>query len=81
MPIGIRAVKPPLGKREDAEALWANLSIIDCFASDHGNYFQYLFYRLHFYCLISSPAYIRRKEQRKSTTRLSRIRNHASIVA
>lgn len=25
-----------LGSREDMEALWENLDIIDCFATDHG---------------------------------------------
>lgn len=30
-------VRPMLGTREDMEALWENLDIIDCFATDHGN--------------------------------------------
>ena len=29
-------VKPPLVTRDDQEALWENISIIDCFATDHG---------------------------------------------
>ncbi|XP_055327168.1 CAD protein-like isoform X2 [Paramacrobiotus metropolitanus] len=29
------AVKPPLATREDQEALWTNLDVIDCFATDH----------------------------------------------
>lgn len=29
-------VRPMLGSREDMEALWENLDIIDCFATDHG---------------------------------------------
>jgi carbamoyl-phosphate synthase/aspartate carbamoyltransferase/dihydroorotase len=28
-------VRPRLAKKEDAETLWANLDVIDCFASDH----------------------------------------------
>ena len=28
-------VRPRLATREDADALWANLDIIDCFATDH----------------------------------------------
>lgn len=29
-------VKPPLCTKEDQKALWDNLDIIDCFATDHG---------------------------------------------
>jgi dihydroorotase-like cyclic amidohydrolase len=29
------AMKPPLGSKADAEALWANLDAIDCIATDH----------------------------------------------
>lgn len=29
-------VRPELGSREDVEALWENMAVIDCFASDHG---------------------------------------------
>lgn len=29
------SVKPPLATEEDSDALWSNLSIIDCFATDH----------------------------------------------
>jgi carbamoyl-phosphate synthase/aspartate carbamoyltransferase/dihydroorotase len=29
------AMKPPLGTRADQEALWANLDVIDCVATDH----------------------------------------------
>lgn len=29
-------VRPELGSREDMEALWENMAVIDCFASDHG---------------------------------------------
>ncbi|KAA0187713.1 Carbamoyl-phosphate synthetase (Glutamine-hydrolysing) [Fasciolopsis buskii] len=32
---GWAEVRPRLGAREDIEALWANLSTIDCFATDH----------------------------------------------
>ncbi|VDP70242.1 unnamed protein product [Echinostoma caproni] len=32
---GWAEVRPRLGTREDIEALWANLSTIDCFATDH----------------------------------------------
>ena len=28
-------VKPPLGDNEDMKALWDNMNIIDCFATDH----------------------------------------------
>ena len=28
-------MRPPLGTRRDQEALWANLQVIDCFATDH----------------------------------------------
>lgn len=33
---GQAQVRPMLGSREDMEALWENLDIIDCFATDHG---------------------------------------------
>jgi len=29
-------VRPTLGTKEDQQALWDNLDIIDCFATDHG---------------------------------------------
>ena len=29
-------VRPRLATREDQRALWDNLSVIDCFATDHG---------------------------------------------
>ncbi len=32
---GYGQMKPPLGKEEDREALWANLAVIDAVASDH----------------------------------------------
>ncbi len=32
---GERTVRPPLGSPEDCQALWDNLDIIDCFATDH----------------------------------------------
>ena len=32
---GFEAVKPPLGKKEDVDALWTNMDVIDCFATDH----------------------------------------------
>ena len=32
-------VKPVLVTEEDQRALWENLDIIDCFATDHGSYF------------------------------------------
>lgn len=34
---GRAAVRPELGTRQDVEALWDNMDIIDCFATDHGN--------------------------------------------
>ncbi|XP_066560917.1 multifunctional protein CAD isoform X2 [Amia ocellicauda] len=33
--LGRAQVRPMLGSREDMEALWENLDIIDCFATDH----------------------------------------------
>lgn len=33
---GMRNVRPPLGVETDRLALWENLDIIDCFATDHG---------------------------------------------
>ena len=35
LPPGRLEVRPRLAKREDAEALWQNLDVIDCFATDH----------------------------------------------
>lgn len=35
---GPAQVRPMLGTREDMEALWENLDIVDCFATDHGRY-------------------------------------------
>jgi carbamoyl-phosphate synthase/aspartate carbamoyltransferase/dihydroorotase len=32
---GRRAVRPRLASKEDVEALWQNLDVIDCFATDH----------------------------------------------
>ena len=29
-------VRPMLAKKSDQEALWKNMDIIDCFATDHG---------------------------------------------
>ena len=29
-------VKPPLVTKDDQDALWENMAIIDCFATDHG---------------------------------------------
>ena len=29
-------VKPPLVEQEDQQALWDNMDVIDCFATDHG---------------------------------------------
>lgn len=37
---GRAQVRPMLGSREDMEALWENLDIIDCFATDHGEQAQ-----------------------------------------
>lgn len=31
-------VRPLLGTKEDQQALWNNLNIIDCFATDHGRF-------------------------------------------
>ncbi|KAJ3606414.1 hypothetical protein NHX12_025935, partial [Muraenolepis orangiensis] len=35
---GWAQVRPTLGSRMDMEALWENMDIIDCFATDHGQY-------------------------------------------
>lgn len=32
-------VRPLLGTKEDQQALWDNLDIIDCFATDHGSFY------------------------------------------
>ncbi len=32
-------VRPRLASPEDQQALWDNLDVIDCFATDHGNFF------------------------------------------
>lgn len=37
---GRAQVRPMLGSRKDMEALWENLDIIDCFATDHGQLTQ-----------------------------------------
>lgn len=34
---GYGQVKPALVTKEDQQALWDNMDIIDCFATDHGN--------------------------------------------
>ena len=36
--IGLKrvGVKPPLVTAEDQKALWDNIDVIDCFATDHG---------------------------------------------
>lgn len=31
-------VRPPLGTPEDQNALWENMDVIDCFATDHGKF-------------------------------------------
>lgn len=33
---GMSQVRPRLCSKEDQQALWDNIDIIDCFASDHG---------------------------------------------
>ena len=33
---GMSQVRPQLCSREDQQALWDNIDIIDCFATDHG---------------------------------------------
>jgi dihydroorotase (multifunctional complex type) len=32
---GLGRMNPPLRAREDVDALWANLDVVDCFATDH----------------------------------------------
>ena len=34
---GFGQVRPMLAKKSDQNALWENLDVIDCFATDHGN--------------------------------------------
>lgn len=36
MGVGRCSVKPSLVTQEDIDALWDNISYIDCFATDHG---------------------------------------------
>lgn len=47
---GRAQVRPTLGTREDMEALWENLDIIDCFATDHGQrgFISLITKQLHF---------------------------------
>ena len=33
--MGLYEVRPPLASQSDVDALWANLEVIDCFATDH----------------------------------------------
>lgn len=35
-------VRPELGSHQDVEALWENMAVIDCFASDHGERAQHI---------------------------------------
>ena len=35
---GRAEVRPVLCSKEDQEALWENMDIIDCFATDHGRW-------------------------------------------
>ena len=35
VPEDLRSVKPALGSKKDQEALWENMDVIDCFATDH----------------------------------------------
>ena len=35
LPESFRTVKPVLNLEEDRKALWDNMDIIDCFATDH----------------------------------------------
>ena len=35
LPESFRTVKPVLNREEDRKALWDNMDIIDCFATDH----------------------------------------------
>lgn len=35
LPAGWREVRPRLGNQSDVDALWENLDVIDCFATDH----------------------------------------------
>ena len=44
---GWSEVRPMLCSKEDQDALWENLDIIDCFATDHGNKWQKLLVPVH----------------------------------
>jgi len=33
-------VRPRLSSPDDQQALWDNLDVIDCFATDHGKFFR-----------------------------------------
>lgn len=37
--VGRGQVRPSLATKEDQQALWDNLDIIDCFATDHGLFY------------------------------------------
>lgn len=37
--VGRGQVRPLLATKEDQQALWDNLDIIDCFATDHGLFY------------------------------------------
>lgn len=74
-------VRPILGTKEDQQALWENLDIIDCFATDHGWSLSRLFIPDYSSNEISperifsvrclSAAYRAGKERRETTTRIS----------
>lgn len=44
---GRAEVRPTLGTKEDQQALWNNLDVIDCFATDHGTRRSYQHLSLH----------------------------------
>lgn len=39
-------VRPRLASPEDQQALWDNLDVIDCFATDHGSVDVIVFFRI-----------------------------------
>lgn len=83
-----------LGTREDMEALWENLDIIDCFATDHGE-LKHAFVSfdrstaetqsddlsLSLSSRVVSSSLCGGEEQRASSSRLPRPGNHAAAAA
>ena len=58
--VGRGQVRPLLATKEDQQALWDNLDIIDCFATDHG-----LFYFITVFSNIILLFYLKKKKKKK----------------